>query len=134
MTNFLTQEALIAHATDWITAWNAGDLEGVLAPWHEDGVFVSPVAALITGAGEIRGKALLRAYWSAALARAGGLQFTLLSAHADITAQSLLVHYLSATGGRHVRAAELMVFSGGRQISGEAFYGAEVTPASDVPA
>ncbi|ABI78090.1 conserved hypothetical protein TIGR02246 [Hyphomonas neptunium ATCC 15444] len=134
MTNSLTREALIAHATDWITAWNTGDLESVLAPWHEDGIFVSPVAALITGAGEIRGKSRLRAYWRAALARAAGLHFTLLSAHADAGTQSLLVHYVSATSGRRVRAAELMVFSDGRQIGGEAFYGAEVTPAPELPA
>lgn len=126
MTKPLTHEALIAHAPTWIAAWNDRDLDAVLAPWGEDGVFVSPVAALVTGQSEIRGKAQLRAYWNAALNRAGTLRFSLVSAHADAAAQSLLVHYVSDTGGRHVRAAELMIFENGHQIRGEAFYGAEL--------
>lgn len=48
-------------------ARNRSDAEWVLAHFAEDALFVSPLAARITGAGEIRGKAALRNYWQRAL-------------------------------------------------------------------
>lgn len=122
----LSRQQLIAHAEAWIAAWNAHDVDAVIAPWAEDGVFISPIAARVAGSPLIRGRAALKAYWQAALARAGALRFAPLSVMADAETQSLLVHYESETTGRHVRAAELMVFENGLQVRGEAFYGTEL--------
>ena len=48
-------------AADWLAAWNAHDVEGVLRHFHEDAVFASPFAAQVmpeTG-GRLVGKAAL---------------------------------------------------------------------------
>ena len=52
-------------ADDWVRAWNDHDVEAVLAHFHDDVVFNSPVAARVlpeTG-GVVRDKAALREYW-----------------------------------------------------------------------
>lgn len=57
-------------ADEWAAAWNRRDVEAVLAHFHDDVLFTSPVAADIVpgSAGVVRGKAALREYWYAALA------------------------------------------------------------------
>nr|MDT0524585.1 nuclear transport factor 2 family protein [Streptomyces sp. DSM 41633] len=59
-----------AFAEEWVNAWNAHDVEAVLAHFHDDVMFSSPVAARVlpeTG-GVVRGKDALRHYWTTALA------------------------------------------------------------------
>ncbi|PKP81727.1 MAG: hypothetical protein CVT79_08160 [Alphaproteobacteria bacterium HGW-Alphaproteobacteria-18] len=120
------RDALMAHAEGWIAAWNAHDVEAVLKVWAEDGVFTSPAAASLTGSAQVRGKSALRDYWGAALACVPDLRFELIGAFADEPSQVLIVHYVSYTAGRAVRAAEILVFEQGAQVRGEAFYGAVV--------
>jgi len=57
-------------ADEWAAAWNRRDVEAVLAYFHDDVLFTSPVAAeTVPGsAGVVHGKAALRDYWYAALA------------------------------------------------------------------
>ena len=124
----LSRHDLEDHASGWIAAWNRHDVEAVLEPFADDAVFVSPLAASVTGRATIEGRAALGAYWTAALGRVPDLRFRLVAALCDPQGQSLLVHYLSHAGGRTVRAAELMRFREGRQVYGEAFYGAVVDP------
>ncbi len=60
-----------AFAEQWVQAWNAHDVEAVLAHFADDVVFTSPVAARVlpeTG-GVVRGKDALRDYWTTALAQ-----------------------------------------------------------------
>ena len=64
-------------AAEWIAAWNAHDLDRILAHYAEDAVFRSPIAAELTGAGIVEGKAALRAYWTMGLDRSPDLQFEL---------------------------------------------------------
>lgn len=54
-------------ARDWIAAWSRSDVEGVLAWFVDDAIFVSPLAARVVGNAEVRGKAALRDYWQRAL-------------------------------------------------------------------
>lgn len=63
----------------WVEAWNRRDIEAVLEHFAEDAVFTSPVAEQIGFApdGVVRGKADLRAYWTAAMARNPDLHFEL---------------------------------------------------------
>jgi steroid delta-isomerase len=120
----LTREQLLQHAKDWIAAWNAADLDAILAPYAEDCVFISPRAVAITGSPRIAGKPALRAYWQAALDRADSLRFELLDVVCDEPGQALLVHYISNRDGVSTRACELMRFSDGLQVYGEALHGA----------
>lgn len=120
----LSRSDLKRHVGEWIEAWNRHDVAAVLEPFAEDAVFVSPRAASVTGDATVRGRDALRAYWQTALAVVPDLHFELQSAVCDEAGQALLVHYVARSGGRLVRACELMRFRNGRQIYGEAFYGA----------
>jgi len=113
-------------AREWVAAWNRGDAEAVLAHHADDVVFVSPLAATVTGNPEIRGKAALRAYWTKALrSRTSPLQFALESFVWDEKNRALLVVYVSSEAERAVRKCELMHFAAdGLIIRGEAFAGA----------
>ena len=71
MPDFHDPSRLLALGHDWIAAWNARDLERVLAMYSDDTEMTSDrIPAFGFGAsGTVRGKAELRAYWSAALAK-----------------------------------------------------------------
>lgn len=93
----LTQDQAKAFAKEWVRAWNAHDVEGVLRHFAEDAEFASPFAAAMGGGGAgadggvLRGKAALRAYWTRALERFPDLTFRLLDVMAG--AQSVVVRY-----------------------------------------
>jgi len=59
----------------WENDWNSQDLDRIMSHYRDDIVFRSRKALPILGTGEVRGKASLRAYWNAALARQPDLQF-----------------------------------------------------------
>lgn len=98
-----------AFAEDWVRAWNARDVEDVLAHFHDDVVFTSPVAARVlpeTG-GVVRGKDALRHYWTTALAMLPELHFEVIGVYQG---QSVLViHYRNERGGL---VNEVLVFDG----------------------
>ncbi len=125
----MTREQMMNHARDWIAHWNARDLDGVLSVFADDAVFVSPRARDMTGCATVVGRDALRACWRAALDRVPDLRFELLDVVGDEAGSKMMVHYISHRGGTAVRACELMVFDQlGRQVSGEALYGAEHPP------
>ena len=57
-------------AAEWIEAWNAHDLERILAHYADDFEMASPVIVQVAGepSGVLRGKANVAAYWTKALA------------------------------------------------------------------
>ncbi|HEY0251492.1 MAG TPA: nuclear transport factor 2 family protein [Kofleriaceae bacterium] len=91
---------------DWYAAWNAHDLERVIAHYADDIRFYSPFAtALVPGSnGLIRGKAALRSYFTAALAKYPELVFVPLGTYEG--AGSTTLHYKSVAGKT---AAEMFV-------------------------
>lgn len=113
-------------AREWVAAWNRSDADAVLAHFAEDAIFVSPIAATVTGNPEVRGKAALRAYWTEALrSRPSPLQFLLESFVWDDKSRALLIVYISTESGRTVRKCELMHFGPDGLIRrGEGFAGA----------
>lgn len=114
-----------AYAQRWIAAWNARDLEAVLALFAEDAVFVSPKAESFTGKARVEGKAALRAYWSVALEKITALEFAFEAADWDAASSTLLVVYVAGLNGRRARSCERWVLdAAGRITSGEAYYGA----------
>lgn len=68
-------------ADDWIAAWNAHDLERILAHYSEDFEMCSPVIVKLTGetSGTLKGKPAVRAYWAKALQVNPALRFELLN-------------------------------------------------------
>jgi hypothetical protein len=108
-----------AFADAWVRAWNAHDVDAVLAHFHDDVVFSSPVAARLlpeTG-GVVHGKAALRDYWVAALKIVPGLHFELLGVYGG---ESLLVINYRNERGRLVN--EVLVFDDGKVRAGHGTY------------
>lgn len=121
----MTEASAQKFARDWVEAWNRRDVEGVLAHYADDAVFVSPKAQRFVGASKIAGKAALRAYWQTALAQLTTLEFTLDVALWSPRTETLTVLYRAALGGQPAtRAVEIMRFRGGHVVQGEALYGA----------
>lgn len=103
-------------ADEWIEAWNAHDLERILAHYADDFEMASPVIAQVAGepSGVLRGKANVAAYWQKALTLRPDLHFTL--ERVLIGAESVAIAYRGhrgasvetfwfGTDGKVVRAA-----------------------------
>ena len=83
---------------DWLDAWNAHDLDRILALYAEDCVMVSPnIAGLGVGlSGVVHGKVALRAYWRGALQRQPDLRFDLLDVF--VSPDSIVIRYRNHHG------------------------------------
>jgi hypothetical protein len=86
-------------AGEWVEAWNRHDVDAVLAHFHDDVVFSSPVAADVVSdsAGVVRGKAALREYWCAALAAVPDLHFEIVGVYRGVS--TLVINYRNQKGG-----------------------------------
>ena len=98
MPDFHDPSRLLALGRDWIAAWNARDLDRVLAMYAEDTEMTSDrIPAFGFGAsGTVRGKAQLRAYWSSALTKLPELHFELIDLY--VSPDSVVVFYQNERG------------------------------------
>jgi len=107
-------QAFAEHfAADWVAAWNAHDVDKVLAHYAEDFAMSSPFIIQMAGepSGTLRGKAAVGAYWRQALALIPDLKFELLSVLAGVN--SLTLYYK----GPHGRlAAEVFHFGPDQKV------------------
>lgn len=116
----LTPAAATAFVSEWIAAWNAHDLDRILAHWADDAVFTSPLAArLLGGDGTVRGKAALRAYWERGLAVNPDLRFDLEGVL--VGTDSLVIAYRNHRG--QTCGEWLRLDAAGHAIAGAAHYG-----------
>lgn len=85
-------------ANEWVSAWNAHDVEAVLVHFHDDAVFTSPVAARILpeSTGVVHGKDALRHYWSTALAMVPELHFDVIGVYQGES--TLVINYRNHRG------------------------------------
>lgn len=95
-----------AFAAEWEAAWNAHDLDRIMAHYSEDIEFRSRKAVALVGQGELRGKAALRDYWSAALARQPDLRFEVVDVFEGH--EMIVITYRNHRG---VLAAETLTFN-----------------------
>ncbi|HVB40897.1 MAG TPA: nuclear transport factor 2 family protein [Terriglobales bacterium] len=72
-----TIDAARGFAESWIAAWNAHDLEAILAHYDDAASSSSRVAARLLGNPEVNGKAALRAYFQRGLEAHPDLAFQL---------------------------------------------------------
>lgn len=95
-------------ASEWLQAWNAHDLDRILAHYSDDFEMVSPVIVQVTGnqEGRLQGKHAVGAYWAKALTLFPNLQFTHICTLVGVN--SVAIHYLGATGKR---VAEVFQFN-----------------------
>lgn len=106
-------------AREWIEAWNAHDLEQILAHYSDDFVMSSPRIAMVAGepSGVLRGKPAIGGYWKKALALAPELRFELIETF--VGADSVVLHYRGVRGP----AAEVFFFGAdGRVVRASANY------------
>lgn len=123
----MTYESMMAFAEAWIAAWNRRDVDAVLAHYADEAEFVSPVARSLIGHPILRNKKELEDYWRTALTRISSLEFKLDHAAWDEKRRELNVVYQATLNGECKRACEIMQFDVfGRQIRGEALYGAMI--------
>jgi hypothetical protein len=113
----MDHQAAVDFAQRWAGAWNAHDLEAVLAHFTDDVVFTSPVAAqLLPGTGGVlRGKEALRAYWRVGLERIPDLRFDVVAVYAGVG--TVVINYRNHTGNL---VCEVLSFSGGNGPAGSA--------------
>ena len=100
-------------AQQWVDAWNAHDLDGVLAHFADDAEFSSPVAAQLLPEthGILRGKEAIRGYWTIGLERIPDLRFEVIDVYSGVDV--LVIHYRNHVGGLvnevlHLNAAGLV--------------------------
>ena len=108
-----------AFSAAWASAWNAHDLDALMAHFHDDVVFTSPVAAQIVpgSGGVVHGKEALRAYWTEGLRRIPDLQFTVERVFAGVSV--LVISYRNQRGNL---VDEVLVFADGLVIEGHGTY------------
>jgi len=117
-----------AFAASWISAWNRKDVDAVLAHYVDDAKFVSPKAAVLVGNAVVQGKQALSQYWKLAATKIEKIEFTLDRIVWDPDANELAIFYEANLNGVRNRACETMKFNrSGRQVSGEAMYGAAIS-------
>ena len=85
-------------AADWTDSWNAHDLDRILSHYADDFEMTSPVIIQLAGepSGTLRGKDVVRAYWSKALQLIPDLRFELISVLVGIG--SVTINYRGARG------------------------------------
>jgi hypothetical protein len=94
-------------AEEWIAAWNAHDLDRVLAHYRDDIELTTPMIRLALGieTGTLRGKTAVREYWATGLQRFPELAFELIAATASI--DSIAIVYRAVLG---LTAVEVLFF------------------------
>jgi predicted ester cyclase len=110
----VTKEEAWKLANEWVAAWNAHDLDLIMAH-YEDGVeLTSPVAARLLGKpdGKVVGKANLRAYFQRGLEAFPELQFRLEDVLWGLN--SVVLYYANQKG---TRTAEFMELSAAGKVA-----------------
>ena len=101
MLPIIDRDFALAFATEWVAAWNSGDLERIFSHYVDDFEMRSPliVERGFSPSGVLRGKAAIRPYWGAGIADAKPpLRFELVDAYAGVG--TVAIHYRSV--GRKV--------------------------------
>ena len=91
---------MIALGREWIAAWNAHDLDRVLALYTENFEMNSKhiVGFGFDPSGTLRGKGKVREYWAFALTKVPDLHFKLIGVYTS--PDSVIVHYENERGGK----------------------------------
>ena len=107
-----------AFAEQWVSDWNAHDVDALLAHFTDDVVFTSPVAIRVLGGdGIIRGKEALRKYWSEGIRLIPDLHFEVLGLYVGIS--TLVINYRNHRGEL---VNEVLTFDGGLVREGHGTY------------
>ena len=109
-------------AAEWIAAWNAHDIDAVLAHYTDDFTMTTPMIQKLLGipSGALQGKQAVGDYWRAALRKIPDLQFSIIETTCGVDTVSI---YYNAVLGR--RAIETFFLNAdGRVFKALATYNA----------
>lgn len=103
----MTKDEIWNLANEWVAAWNARDLELIMAHYEDAVELTSPVAAQLLGTsdGKVVGKASLRAYFQRGLEAYPNLHFHLEDVLWGIN--SVVLYYTNQKGTRTAEFMEL---------------------------
>lgn len=108
-------DASFAHrfAKKWVEAWNAHDLDRILAHYADDFEMASPfiVERMHEPSGRLGGKEAVRRYWAKALAAQPPLRFELEGIFVGV--DSIVIAYRRASGQK---AAEAFFFDAAGKV------------------
>ena len=109
----MTKEEAWKLANEWVAAWNAHDLDLIMAHYEDEVELTSPVAARLLGKpdGKVVGKANLRAYFARGLEAYPELQFRLEDVLWGLN--SVVLYYTNQKG---TRTAEFMEISAAGKV------------------
>jgi predicted ester cyclase len=110
----VTRDKAWALANHWIAAWNAHDLDLILAHYEDAIELTSPVAAQLLGTadGKVVGKANLKAYFRRGLEAYPELHFRLTDLLLGVS--SVVLYYTNQKG---THTAEFMEFSANGKVA-----------------
>lgn len=112
----MNQDDAQQFARQWASAWNARDVEGVLAHFSDDVVFSSPLAAAMRASdGHVRGKKALRQYWLAGLEQHPNFRVELIDVYLGI--DTVVINYGNQVGDV---VNEVLRFDGALVVEGHA--------------
>lgn len=124
MARFAGEGPLHALASRWLEAFNARDLDSLLALYAADAVHVSPKLRerQPETKGEIRGTAALHAWWRGAMDRLPGLRYEPM--HLTASGDRVFMEYLRTVPGEpDLVVAEVLVVRGGLIRHSMVFHG-----------
>jgi ketosteroid isomerase-like protein len=121
----LTEEQARKFAQEWIDAWNAHDIDRILAHYAENIVLVSPAAARLMedAAGTVRGRQALQDYFKKGLEAFPYLRFDLIDVMWGVS--SIILYYNNQKGTKTGEFMELD--SNGKVIRAVANYSSHPT-------
>jgi hypothetical protein len=110
----VTKEEAWQLANEWVAAWNAHDLDLIMAHYEDEVELTSPVAARLLGKpdGKVAGKANLRAYFQRGLEAFPEMQFRLEDVLWGLN--SVVLYYANQKG---TRTAEFMELSAAGKVA-----------------
>jgi len=95
-----------AFAEEWVAAWNAHDLDRILAHYSDDFEIITPMIKMSLGVdtGSLVGKPAISDYWRVALEKMPDLHFELLDVCEGVN--SVAVYYKSVMDKRAIEVME----------------------------
>ena len=110
----MTREEAVRFDEGWAAAWNARDLDRILAHYSDDFEMTTPFLVRLMGepSGTLRGKGQVGAYWRRALDRIPDLHFEVMDVFTGVG--SVVIYYKAVLG---LRACEVFFFDDQGKVS-----------------